>query len=268
MEAPDEALARLDPAARLKAGGSSGGRPRLRLGVGAAVVLLIAALITAVIVSAVGQQAGRQVIGPAAAGTDTATTDGTATDAPAPEPRTTGAPGGSGQADDSGARDAAGAIIFVHVLGAVRRSGLFELREGARVMDAVAAAGGLTETADPAGVNLARRVADGEQLYVPALGEAQPGAPPGDTQGGTAGGTGGAGGGAAGGGPAVVAGKVNLNSATTADLEDLPRIGPAMAQRIIDYREANGRFTSVDELRNVTGIGEKTFDGLKDLVTV
>ena len=130
-------------------------------------------------------------------------------------------------------------------------------------MDAVAAAGGLSETADPAGVNLARRVADGEQLYVPALGEAQPGAPPGAAPGVPGGGTGGA----AGRGAAAIA-KVNLNSAAAAELELLPRIGPAMAQRIIDYREANGRFTSVQELRNVTGIGEKTFDGLKDLVTV
>jgi competence protein ComEA len=255
MEAPDDALARLDPAARLKPAGPPGGRPRLRLGVGAAVVLLIVALVTAVIVSAVGQQAGRQVIAPATAATDATTND----------PGATGAgQGGSGNTGVSAdATDAAGAIIFVHVLGAVRRSGLFELHAGARVMDAVAAAGGFSATADPAGVNLARIVSDGEQLYVPALGEAQPGAPPDAAQGATPGGvSGGAGGGTA------ASAKVNLNSAAAAELEALPRIGPAMAQRIIDYREANGRYTSVEELRNVTGIGEKTFDGLKDLVTV
>ncbi|MGO4692298.1 helix-hairpin-helix domain-containing protein [Glaciibacter sp. 2TAF33] len=259
MEAPEDVLARLDPAARLTPAGAPGGRPRLRLGVGAAVVLLILALVTAVIVSAVGQQAGRQVIAPAAAATDAATD--AATIGPGFGGADPGAAGNPGASAD--ATNAAGAIIFVHVLGAVRRGGLFELREGARVMDAVAAAGGLSETADPAGVNLARLVADGEQLYVPALGEAQPGAPPGAAPGVPGGGTGGA----AGRGAAEIA-KVNLNSAAAAELELLPRIGPAMAQRIIDYREANGRFTSVQELRNVTGIGEKTFDGLKDLVTV
>jgi competence protein ComEA len=152
----------------------------------------------------------------------------------------------------------------VHVLGAVRQSGLFQLREGARVMDAVAAAGGMTETADPTAVNLARVVGDGEQLYVPALGEAQPGAPPGAVR--ADGGVGGAPG--TGSGRAAAAGKVNLNTASVGELDSLPRIGPAMAQRIIDYRDANGRFASIDDLRNVTGIGEKTFDGLKDLVTV
>jgi competence protein ComEA len=154
----------------------------------------------------------------------------------------------------------------VHVLGAVRQSGLFQLREGARVMDAVAAAGGMTETADPAAVNLARIVGDGEQLYVPALGEAQPGAPPGAASGNGNGSAGGAAG--TGSGSAAPAGKVNVNTASVGELDSLPRIGPAMAQRIIDYRDANGRFTSIDDLRNITGIGEKTFDGLKDLVTV
>jgi competence protein ComEA len=256
MEAPDEPFARLDPAARLTP--AHGERPRLRLGVGAAVVLLIAALVTAVIVSAIGQQAGRQVLDPALPATDAATR---AAATPAAAGPAAGAPG-------PGSTPAVGDIIFVHVLGAVRRSGLFELHEGARVMDAVAAAGGLTESADPAGVNLARPVADGEQLYVPAVGEAQPGAPPGNTPGSAAGGTGGTAGGAVGGVGGVPGGKINLNSAGVADLETLPRIGPSMAQRIIDYREANGRFTSVDELRNVTGIGEKTFDSLKDLVTI
>lgn len=121
-------------------------------------------------------------------------------------------------------------------------------------MDVVAAAGGLSETADPAGVNLARILSDGEQLYIPQLGEAQPGAPPGTTAGGSEGGT--------------TGGKVNLNTASAAELETLPRIGPAMSQRIIDYREANGRFSSIDDVRNVTGIGDKTFDGLKELITI
>lgn len=222
-------LERLAPAAR--------GRPRLRVGVGAAVVLLLLALVVAVIVSAIGQQAGQRTVGSGAVSL----------------------PSGSSPADpfDAGASAApgadAGAIIFVHVLGAVTRPGLFELHDGARVMDAVAAAGGLTSDADPAGVNLARILSDGEQFYVPRQGEVPPGIPA------AASGSAGANASAA---------KVNLNTATVADLDSLPRIGPTMAQRIIDFRTTNGRFASVDGLRDVTGIGDKTFEALKDLITV
>ena len=221
-------LERLAPAAR--------GRPRLRVGVGAAVVLLLLALVVAVIVSAVGQQAGQRTVGSETLSIPT---------------------GGSLEPFDAGestapSDSATDAIIFVHVLGAVARPGLFELRDGARVMDAIAAAGGLSAEADPAGVNLARVVSDGEQFYVPRQGEVPPGVPAAAVSGGA-------------GAPAA---KVNLNSATLADLDSLPRIGPTMAQRIIDFRTANGRFASVDGLRDVAGIGEKTFEALKDLVTV
>lgn len=234
---PTDAFARLAPTARAPE------RARRKIGVGAAVVLLIAALVVAVVVTAVGQQTG-QVVEPGggeSAGSGSRPGSGS----------------GSGDTTDPGVPPTSsgpGGILFIHVLGAVRRPGLFELPDGARVIDVVAAAGGLAPTADPAGVNLARLVSDGEQLYIPRLGEAQPGAPPG----------------AAGPGrPAGVAagGKINLNSATTAELETLPRIGPAMAQRIIDFREANGRFANIEDLRNVTGIGDKTFDGLKELIT-
>ena len=214
------------------------GRPRLRVGVGAAVVLLLLALVVAVIVSAIGQQAGQRTVGSGTVGSGTVAL-----------------PTGSAPADPlgTGASADVGAIIFVHVLGAVARPGLFELRDGARVMDAVAAAGGLAADADSAGVNLARILSDGEQFYVPRQGEVPPGIP------------------AAASGSAGVsapAGKVNLNTATVADLDSLPRIGPTMAQRIIDFRTKNGRFVSVDGLRDVTGIGDKTFEALKDLITV
>ena len=217
---------------------------RMRIGVGAAVVLLIAALATAVVVSAIGGQATHQVITPGG-GPSPGEAAGVAA--------TPGAAATGGNPTDPAS--APGAIIFVHVLGAVRRPGLFQLGVGARVMDAVAAAGGLTETADPAGTNLARRLSDGEQLYLPQVGEVPAGPPP------ASGGAGAAGGAASG-------QKVNLNTATVAELDTLPRIGPLMAQRIIDYREANGPFAGVDDLRSVTGIGDKTFEGLKDLVTV
>ncbi|MDJ0378047.1 helix-hairpin-helix domain-containing protein [Cryobacterium sp. PH31-L1] len=229
-------LERLAPAAR--------GRPRLRVGVGAAVVLLLLALIVAVIVSAIGQQAGQRTVGTGSAAIPSGSTSTF-------EPFDAGA---SAAPTDTGA-GGGGAIIFVHVLGAVARPGLFQLRDGARVMDAIAAAGGLTAEADPAGVNLARIVGDGEQFYVPRQGEVPPALPAAGS--GTVGGSSG--------GPAA---KVNLNTATVADLDSLPRIGPTMAQRIIDYRTTNGRFTSVDGLRDVTGIGDKTFEALKDLLTV
>jgi len=154
----------------------------------------------------------------------------------------------------SGSAVSAGAV-YAHVLGEVAKPGLYVLDDGARVAEALAAAGGTLPTADLAAVNLARTVADGEQILVPAVGTA--GAAPGAA----AGGSGAAGGGAAG-------GLVDLNTADVAALDQLPRIGPALAQRIIDWRTANGRFTSVDDLLGVTGIGEKMLAGIRDLVRV
>lgn len=137
-----------------------------------------------------------------------------------------------------------GGTIYVHILGAVERPGLYELRQGARGVDAVAAAGGFLDAADQAQLNLARFLVDGEQIVVPEVGAGA--AVPGTAS----------------------DGKVNLNTADAAALETLPRVGPALAERIIDWREANGRFTAIEDLLSVTGIGDKTFAGLKDLVTV
>lgn len=155
------------------------------------------------------------------------------------------------------ATGAATAPLLVHVLGAVVAPGLVELAPGSRVVDAVAAAGGFTPEADPAAVNLARPIVDGEQLVVLAIGQA----PPPETAAGNAG--------AVGGGAAVGGdGKVHLNTADVAALDTLPRIGPALAQRIIDWREANGPFTSVDQLLEVAGIGDAVFSGLADRVAL
>ena len=240
-------------------------RARLRIGLGAAVVLVLAALLIAVIVTALGPQSGQQVLVPGRSGAEA---DGPQKASPS---ATSGTGSGSGRSGSGTGASGSGtaqsspgatpaAVILVHVLGAVARPGLFELPVGARVVDAVSAAGGFTAAADPAGANLARPLADGEQVYLPAVGETVPGG----AGGGSAGGSG-AGSGPAAGLPAV---KVNLNRATAAELDALPRIGPAMAQRIVDYRSANGPFATIDDLRNVTGIGDKTFDALKDLVTV
>ena len=135
--------------------------------------------------------------------------------------------------------------LLVQVVGAVRRPGLVSLLPGARAVDAIAAAGGATDRADESGVNLAAPVADGQQLVVPTRGAAAPVA--------------------SAGAPASGA-RISLGSATAEQLETLPRIGPALAARIIAYRAAHGGFRSVAELQQVGGIGPKTFAGLKDLV--
>jgi len=136
------------------------------------------------------------------------------------------------------------ARIYVHVLGAVASPGLYELPEGSRAVDAIASAGGFARKADETAVNLARFVTDGEQIIVPVIG-ASP----------------------ASGSGATGSGLININTADATALETLPRIGPAMSARIIAWRDSNGRFASVDDLKKVAGIGEATFAGLKDLVT-
>lgn len=140
------------------------------------------------------------------------------------------------------------AEVYVHVSGAVAAPGLYVLAAGSRVADAISAAGGFGESADTAAVNLARPLSDGEQLVVLEVGQAPP--------------AGASGGENAGGGP------INLNTAGVEQLDELPRVGPAIAQRIVDWREQNGRFSSVDDLLGVPGIGEKMLAGLRDLVTV
>ncbi len=137
------------------------------------------------------------------------------------------------------------AAVYVHLAGAVARPGLYRLDEGARLVDGVAAAGGFADDADRSAVNLARLLTDGEQVHVPRLGETP------------AAGSAGAG-----------DGRVNLNTAEVAELDTLPRIGPALAERIIAWREDNGRFTSVEDLLAVPGIGEKMLAGLRDMVTL
>lgn len=140
--------------------------------------------------------------------------------------------------------------VYVHVAGAVAVPGLYRLFAGARIVDAVAASGGFVEGADRAAVNLARPVADGEQVVVPLIGEADAAAAGGESH------------------ESSGDGRVNLNTADAAALDTLPRIGPALAQRIIDWRDENGRFTSVEDLLAVPGIGDKMLEALRDLVSV
>lgn len=149
----------------------------------------------------------------------------------------------------SASRSAAPALV-VAVTGRVRRPGVVTLPAGARVIDALRAAGGPLPGADLTTLNLARKVADGELVAVGVPGATADGGVPG------------------GGGPAGQGGKVNLNSATLEQLDGLPGVGPVLAQRILDWREANGPFVSVDQLREVTGIGDAKYGDLKDQVTV
>lgn len=184
-----------------------------------------------------------------------------------------GGMGGSGGAevlDGSGGSDgsAGGApteVVVVHVLGAVVEPGIVEVPLGSRVIDAIAAARGPAEDAELGGVNLARVVIDGEQLWVPRVGEV----PPGGAGGGGVGAGGGSGGAGASGGTGVDSqGRVNINTADAAALETLAGVGPALAARIIAWREQNGPFRSVDELTAVSGIGPRTLDGMRNQVTL
>ncbi|WP_433782445.1 helix-hairpin-helix domain-containing protein [Actinomycetospora sp. CA-101289] len=152
--------------------------------------------------------------------------------------------------------------IVVSVSGRVHRPGLVRLAPGSRVGEAIDAAGGATPDADLTGLNLAARIADGEQVVV---GVPTPVTPPGGGAGGGAGATPAAGGGRAGGAPG---GRVDLNTATLEQLDQLPGVGPVTAQRILEWRAQNGRFGTVDQLQEVSGIGEARFATLRDLVTV
>lgn len=146
----------------------------------------------------------------------------------------------------------AASVLLVHVVGQVRHTGVVRLRPGARVLDAVEAAGGLLPTADTNGLNLARPVADGEQILVPKPGQNIPAGALGGTGAGAGGGATGQGAGAGSGG-----GLVDLNTADLSTLESLPGVGPVLAQRIMDWRTEHGRFSSVDEIGEVSGIGDK-----------
>jgi competence protein ComEA len=165
----------------------------------------------------------------------------------------TGASGGAAQPDR----------IAVHVAGAVARPGVVELPAGARVIDAVEAVGGAPADADLDRLNLAAKLVDGERVFVPKAGQADPGFVPGAS--GEAGTSGGSGVPASG---VTPGGKLNLNTATQAQLEELPGIGPTYAQAIIAERQRRGGFKSVNELRSVRGIGDKRFADLAPLVTV
>jgi competence protein ComEA len=145
--------------------------------------------------------------------------------------------------------------VVVHVAGAVKAPGVQRLDAGARVVDAIDAAGGAASDADLSRVNLAAVLEDGQQVFVPKVGEVGGGAPGGTPVEGE---------------PAdgAAAGPVHLNTATAAELETLPGIGPSLAEAIVDFRASNGTFTSVDQLLDVRGIGQSKLEALRDQVVL
>ena len=137
--------------------------------------------------------------------------------------------------------------VFVHVVGEVEKPGIYIVATRARVFDAIVAAGGFTKSADQSTVNLAREVSDGEQVVVMAAGSQSDSAAAQTS---------------------AQAALISLNRASQLELEALPGVGPTLAGRMIDWRTANGGFKKKEDLLKVSGIGNKMFDGMKDLVTL
>ncbi|MGI6705217.1 MAG: helix-hairpin-helix domain-containing protein [Clostridia bacterium] len=142
--------------------------------------------------------------------------------------------------------------IKVYVTGQVKKQGVVTLPQGSRWEDAVNAAGGLTDQADSLRINLAKRLSDGEAVYIPKIGDEDIPSIASPNSDGSGGGK----------------QKININTADINTLDQLPGIGPSRAQKIIEYREENGPFKSIEDIKKITGIGEKIFENLKDDITV
>lgn len=147
-------------------------------------------------------------------------------------------------------------ILMADIKGAVKIPGVYEVNDGERVIDLIEKAGGLLEDADSTSVNFAMKVSDEMVVYIPKIGEDNLGIEGGIVANGQQSITGADG------------GKVNLNTASTSELETLPGIGPAKSSAILEFRETNGGFKTIEDLKSISGIGEKTFEKLQDMITV
>lgn len=156
------------------------------------------------------------------------------------------------------AEEETAAVIYVDVGGEVNQPSVVELSDGSRVTDAIAAAGGLTEKADLTDINRAAFVSDGEKIFIPSQ-EA-------DSEDGVLSADGGSSGSGSSGRSSD--GKININTADSTQLQELNGVGPATAEKIIAYRKQNGRFQSIEDIKNVSGIGDKTYEKLKDHIRV
>lgn len=140
--------------------------------------------------------------------------------------------------------------IVVHITGAVPRPGVYQFPQGARMQDAISAAGGFLAEAEKSGINLARPLEDGEQLDIPFVDGFSPVIPtPIETF-------------------IPSSDLININTASVDELDTLPGIGPTTAQKIVEYRDTNGPFINIEDIVNVSGIGPTTYDRIKDLITV
>lgn len=162
-------------------------------------------------------------------------------------------------AAEDGGESISETVLCVHVVGEVAHPGMYELKSGARVSDAIEAAGGMLEDADQLSVNLARSVSDGEQIVVAAVVANEGNAPssqetPSSNSSSDR--------------SSSVSGKVNINTANVSELTSLDGIGQATAEKIVAYRQANGSFPTIDAIKNVSGIGDKKFEAIKDRITV
>ena len=152
-------------------------------------------------------------------------------------------------------------VIYIHIVGEVRNQGVVTLNKGQRIMDAIEKAGGVTEEADLSKVNLAFVLSDGQKVRIPSVNDEAGSGEEFVTAGGgynvVQGGSGGS-----------VGVKVNINNASQTELETISGVGPSLAAKIINYREKNGKFRSIEELKNISGIGDAKFEGMKDFVEV
>ena len=146
-------------------------------------------------------------------------------------------------------------IIKVHIDGQIKNRGVVELEEGSRLVDAIEKSGGLTEEADTSNINLADILQDGEKVYIYSKQEVEELKSIGKLNDEIDNTT-------------KKDNKININTATQAELEEITGIGPSLAQKIIEYRESNGKFKDIEELKNVSGIGDKKFESMKSQITI
>ena len=159
--------------------------------------------------------------------------------------------------EESGSSENASPMIYVDIDGKVKNPGVYQVAENSRIFQVIELAGGLTKDADTSSINQAEAVYDGAKIHIPGKDEemasaslTESGSVDGSDTGQTA------------------YGKININTAGPGELEKLPGIGQVTAARIIDYRTANGSFHSIEDIKNVSGIGDKTFEKMKDQITV
>ncbi len=161
-------------------------------------------------------------------------------------------PAGEVQSEDQAESDGktAAAQIYVDIGGQVKNPGVYTVKEGTRVFEVIEKAGGLTEDAFIEQINQAEAVTDGQKIVIPSSEDVQQSLMPQTASGKDS------------------SGLVNINSADSQTLQEIPGVGPATAEKIIAYRTENGRFSSIEDLKNVSGIGDKTFEKMKDKITV